>query len=410
MLRAHQRVYLSAFLMDFSVISLMTVLPFYVFNQLGKGAAVSGAIGGLQSAMYAVVCLVSARYVARAHNGMRWAHVGAAGFVVFACLMPFFRNPWLCAMMAAVSSSFLALYWPAQYSWIGAEPDLERRGRHMALFNVAWSLGFSLGPLAAGPLYDLDYRFPFVAIFVLGASLLALLLTVPHERDYFGKAEGHAAESRQAHDRRSEAYLYLAWASTFASNFVTGVTRTVFPKRVEDLVSSGELRLFAESQPLPFLTVGPATKYSWLACCLSLMLVVMFIWMGRSKFWQHRASFLLGSQVLAAGAFWVLGHTHSLVLMAVCFAAVGANAGISFFSSVYYSVVNPRLKHSRSAINEGLVGAGGFLGSVLFGWLAGRYGIEMPFRWTPLFIGVLLVLQAFLIPRRDHSSGISSPK
>jgi len=396
--------------MDFSVISLMTVLPFYVFNQLGRGAAVSGTIGGLQAAMYAVLCLASARYVARAQNGMRWAYVGAAGFVVFACLMPFFRSTFACGAMAALAMAFLAFYWPAQYSWIGAEPDLEKRSRHMALFNVAWSLGFTIGPLAAGPLYDLDFRYPFVAIFVLGVTLLVLLLTVPHERDYFAKAEGHAAPARQAHDRESERYLYLAWSATFACNFITGVTRTVFPKRVEDLVTAGELRLFAEADPLPILTVGPATKYSWLACCLSLTLMCMFIWMGRNKFWQHRASFLLGSQVLAALAFWVLGHTHSLVVMALCFAAVGANGGISFFSSVYYSVVNPRLKHTRSAINEGLVGAGGFTGSVLFGWLAGRYGIEMPFRWTPLFVAVLLGFQVFLIPRRAHSSGISSPK
>lgn len=399
-MKPHHRINIAGFLMDFAVISAMTVLPFYIFNQLGKGAGVSGLIGGLQAAMYSILCLASAGIVGRAKNGMSWAYAGVIGFTFFICLLPFFRDPWICGALAVMSNGFLAFYWPAQYSWIGSEPDLELRGRRMAQFNIAWSLGFALGPLFAGPLYDIDYRLPFLVIFVLECVLFFFIVSLPHERDLFKKASAEMLEQHAEHSRASERYLLLGWAANFVANFFTSVTRMVFPKRVEELVLSGQLSLVGENPPYDIMTAGAATKYSWLAFFLSGTIMLSFMLMGRSRFWQHRASVLLISQVFAALSFWVLGQTHTLLVMVLCFMIVGANSGISFFSAIYYSVANAASKHRRSAINEGLVGGGACLGSVLFGFLAQRYGTALPFIWTPAFVAVFLLIQVPLIPRR----------
>jgi MFS family permease len=393
MFKAHVRICLAAFTVDFAVMVGITVLPFYVFNQLGGGAAMSGAFGAAQAACYAAVCLVSAAFVTRAKNALNWAAAGAALFALFSCLMPALKVPFLCGVMATAAMGSMALVWPALHAWVGAEHDLRVRARRMSWFNISWSFGFALSPLLAGPLYDYDYRLPFVILFALCAVVVALIRSLPHEKDHFGEPTAEVIETRAKHDRASEIHLYSAWFATMVGT----VTRMVYPKRVDELVATGQLRILFEETPAAFLTTGPATKYSWLAFALGLTAAFSFLVMGRTRRWHHRFAFLFWLEVAVAIAFWFLATTRSLVIMMTCFAATGAFAGSSFFASVYYGMADRALKHRRAAINEGLIGVGGLIGSMVYGYLVERYGFELPFRCTPALIALALVIQAGLV-------------
>ena len=403
MLKPHHKMYLVGFLIDFGIMSFVVALPFYVFRTLGGGAAMSGAFGGAQGAAYAVICLVSAGFVLRAKNGLNWAITGILLTTVFICAVPFTRNVWICGALSTAGIGSLALVWPALHSYVGGEPDRVLRSRRMSAFNLSWSLGFALSPLFAGWLFERDYRLPFAVVFVMNAVVLMLLRSLPHERDHHGRETAEALEAHADADRASERFLYASWVATMMGNFLVQVTRTVFPKRIEDLVADGQLRFLFESWTSPVLLERAAEKFSWLAFSLSLVAALTFLVMGRRQGWRHRAGLLFTLQAFSAGAFWVLGNTHSLVVMALCFVIVGANSGFAFFSSVYYSVANWQQKHRRTAINEGAVGLGGFTGSILFGWLAGKYGIEMPFHYTPLLMGAALVLQVLLLQLRNNN-------
>ncbi len=397
MFRPYVRICLAAFVTDFAVMVGMTATPFFVYNQLGGGATMSGVIGALQAIAYALTCLVSAGFVSRAKNGLSWALGGLALYTVLYCLMPFFRSPIVCGAVAMLACTALAMVWPALHSWVGAEPDTEVRSRNMGWFNISWSFGFAVGPLIAGPFYDLDYRLPFVLLFIMGCVAFALVRSMPHERTHFADATEEMLLARADHDRLSEVYLLCGWCAVLVANALAGVTRSIYPKRVDDLVASGELRLLFESVPAEFLAGAPATKYSWLAFMLALATAVTFLVMGRTTGWRHRFQILLWIQVASAGAFWVLARTQSLIVMMGCFAVVGIYLGVAFFSSVYYSLGNPRLKHRRAAINEAAVGTGGFSGSLIVGYLAGQYGLAIPFAYTPVFVGMAIVLQIVLI-------------
>ncbi|MCX5757377.1 MAG: hypothetical protein NTU83_02485, partial [Candidatus Hydrogenedentes bacterium] len=138
------RICLGAFLVDFAVMISITVMPFYVYRQIGGGAAMSGAIGASQAAFYALASFGSAWVVSRAKNGMTFAFVGAAAFGVFSCLFPMSRNPYVCGLFATLAMGSLALIWPALHAWVGGEPDVHRRGVRMGWFNLSWSFGFAL--------------------------------------------------------------------------------------------------------------------------------------------------------------------------------------------------------------------------------------------------------------------------
>ena len=400
MFKPHIRICLVAFLVDMAVMAGIIALPFYIFQHIpGGNVGMSGMIGATQAAIYALTCFFSASLVTKFKNGLVWALIGIGLYTFSFVLIPFFNSAWLCGTLATIAMAGMALTWPALHSWVGAEPDLKIRAKRMGWFNISWSSGFALSPLIAGPLYDNDYRLPFVFLFFVCTGGWLLVRFLPAEKDYFTVAPSDELDTRAEHRRASEQLLYAAWCATMVANAVSGVTRTVFPKRVEDLVSRGELRFLFEDVPpaLLHLTENAATKYSWLAFGLGAMSALSFWAMGHSRCWEHRFSFLIILQIFSALSFWVLAETRSLVIMMLAFVIIGLFLGCAFFSSVYYSLANPELKHQRASINEGLVGVGGFLGSLGFGYLAEQYGLAFPFYYTPVFILVAILLQFLLL-------------
>ena len=398
MLNAYHRMCFAGFVVDFTVIVGMTAIPFFVLDQIeGGNVALSGIIMASQMAAYALVCIAASGFVQRARHGLNWAIFGVVLYTAIYAMIPLFRSPLVCGALASVATGGMALVWPALHSWVGAEPDPKSRTRHMAWFNLSWSLGFAAGPLLAGPLYDYDYWVPFAVMTALGGTGIALLLSLPHEHAYFGTASPEQLHARAGHDRSSEIYLYCAWCATFVANGLHAVTRSVYPDRIKTLVETAQLRLLFEGEPARFLTEAPATKFSWPASALSVATMITFLVLWKTDRWRHRFEVLIGMQVLTAIAFFILGHTCSLIVMTLCFIIVGANHGVAFFSSAYYSLANPALKHRRASINEGAVGLGGFAGSMVFAYLVATYAFSLPFHYTPVFVAVAIGLQLCLL-------------
>lgn len=391
MFRPHVRICLAAFTLDFAVMIGMIVTPFFVVNQLGGSEQLMGTFGAVQAAVYATCALLSAGVVSRAKNGLHWAVGGIAVYAVFYSAMCLFTNWIVCLAVSCIASAALALVWPALHSWVGAETDVSRRARTMSWFNISWSFGYAISPLVGGPLYDAYFVYPFIGLALVSGVALLLVYSLPHESAHFEEATEELLLARADHDRASEVFLYAGWCATFVANFLAGGVRSIYPKRVVDLVAAGELRLFWEEVPPAALTSAPATNFSVLAFSFSFATALMFLLLGRTAWWRHRFSFLLWTQIGSAIAYHILGRTHSLVVMCLCCAAVGAFLGLAFFSATYYSLANPVRKHGRAAINEASVGFGGFLGSIAFGYAAQRFGIAVPYLYAPLpvFAGVL---------------------
>ncbi len=397
MFKAHHRHYLAGFLLDSAVMIAMTAMPFYIYNQIGGGVRMSGTIAGIQAVAYAVVCiLVSGGVVRTPLRGLSGAVFGTGLFALFFGGSVVTRDPVLYAVLTTLGMIGMAITWPALHAWIGAEPNLRRRNRRMSRFNISWSLGFTFGPLAAGPLYTWDPRFPFLLAGILALVAMAIFRAAPDERAYFGEARPDDADRRLRHDRASEVHLYAGWLACLTGNALAIVSRSVYPKRVQDLLESGQLRFLFEETPASFLPTQPATTYMWLAFAVAGANAGAFFVMGRTDRWHHRFGVLAAIQAAAAGAFWVLGTTQSFLIMLLCYGVVGTAWGAGFFAGVFYSVADPVRKVRRTAFNESMVGIGGFA-AMGFGALAGQFGMALPFHATPLFVGAALLAQFLLI-------------
>lgn len=401
--------YFVGFLLDAALAVAMTAMPFFVYKQLGGAEAMSGFFGGFAGAGYAVTCIILARFVSRADNILHWAAAGMGIYTALFIAILSSRNPWICGTLYTLAFCSMALVWPALHAWIGSDPDPDQRKRHTGWFNVAWSLGMSAGPLLAGPLIDWHYGLSFIAVVLLTLSSLLLLLTLPHENRHFARATEEQLDARQAHDRLSEAHLVSAWCATLTVNSLMGLARNVFPKRVDDLVASGQLRFFAEDTVSSLLTANAATKFSWLAFVVTLASAGAFLAAGHTTRWRHNFTWLAFMQMASGGAFWYLGHTCSLVGMLLAFAVFGAASGQVFFASLTYSLADPARKHGRATMNEAMVGAGGFVGSIVAGSAVSYWGFERPFQWMPVCILSAVLLQwGLLIYGRRKTSAAHS--
>ena len=387
--------YLAAFLLDFSVATAITAMPFYAFQHLQGGPAMSGALGAAQMAVYAAGCLISAAFLAHTATDLRYALAGVAIFAAPFALVPFIGTPVLCGLMASVPFIGLALAWPAMQSWLGTEPDLERRARHLTGFNTATAFGFTFSPLLTGPMFDLDYRLPFFALLVLALAVAALLTSLPRD---CGPArplpEGGEASGS---DSPPLGLLYALWGATFTASALFASVRSVYPSRVDALVGEKTLTALGDWLPRWLAAAGPATVFSWMAFALSLATVACFAVMGRTSRWHGRFSIILAGQAIAAAACAGLGGAQSLAAMLGCFILVGANFGLCFFASLFYSLAEARKSHRRAAMNEGILGAGGFAGGIGAGYAAGHWGLAPTFQWMPVFVALAIAVQLLLL-------------
>lgn len=399
MLKPLYRICLASFLLDFTVMIAFVATPFFVFNQLGGEAFMSGVFSALYMGVYALSSLVSSKVVNLAKNSLGWASGGSSVFIIGMCLMPVFRSPVLCASLSCFAFAGLAFTWPALQSWAGAHPDPKKRTRDIAVFNLSWSLGLTVSPLVSGPLYDHAYWLPFAVLFVAGVIVLALIQSMPSQTEYYGPLVQDDSESSIERCHAGERFLPAAMAAVLSANLSAGAARAVFSRRVDELVAAGGLKLFFEASPPSCLTSFPASKFSWLVFVMSLCTALAFLIMGRYGFWKYKLSWLLWPQVALGIALVVLGFTHSLAVMALCFAVLGLNTGVAFFSALFYCMSNPDKKHARAAINEGMLGIGGFAGSLGAGWLGGQFGTVFPFRWSFAVMAAVILIQYGLSKR-----------
>jgi MFS family permease len=268
--------------------------------------------------------------------------------------------------------------------------------------------------------YEVDFRIAFLSVLLTSVLAAILLFMLPQEKDYFGSAAdvddpNANRNARDGKDNRNEVFLYCGWLTNMLGWGLTGAVRTVYAGQVDQLVQGGRLVLLSKSLPLHVFTAqsapAAATLYSWMQTILSLGYFVAILVMGRTVRWQHQFRLVVASEALLGAGIWVLAGSHSLFVVLICHAVMGAFAGFGYLGSQCYSAANPRLKHRRIATNEGLSASTSFALPLVFAQLGTWYGITWPFRHTPFFLVAYVGLQFLSLKyakRRLADGGLSA--
>lgn len=388
-------IFATAFLADLAVACVGLCLQ-YLSIAMGAVPRVLGMLGAFGGAGYAISCLTIGGLCDRIGR-KRSALIGVSGAMVMWIVYPFVPDPvWLLALVP-FGGAFLGFLWPAMQAWLAERTPAGPRAlnRNVGLFNMAWSSGILLGPLLAGLLWrDHLPKLPFFVCAGIGALMIGVLLATR------GGGSGVRQAARAASDHIAEgdprlwrAFLWLAWLGNFASWYGGSTIQTMFPK----LGLDPELHL-------SHLTVSTVVFSYWGG------LLAVFFLARLTQRWQYRLGLLMASQLLSvAGMLMAALLATTALQFALCFALSGAAGGITYVSSLFYSINGPaRSCGRRTAWHEGILGTGGLLGGLLSGEIAMAYGLRAPYLGAAMLVSTVTIVQLIVWFRCSRGTSASA--
>ena len=367
--------------MDFGVAMVFLALQNFGVHVLEAPNFVLGLFPTLNSLCYAVCCLASGRLADR-FGRRRLALVACGLSCIWWVLVPFSPSWRPTLVLVSLIGASLALYWPALQAWL-ADAVLDAGGnltRAVGLFNIAWCLGVIVGPVVTGSVWAHNWRLAFWIPACVLLLLTVILYRTPekHHRTVHDREAMPSDLPPQATPKTARVFLHLAWVGNFSVWFAGGTLLAFYPK----LAST--------------LDISTATVGFCLAAFRTGQLLVS--WSATStQRWQYR----LGPLLLANGAGFcglsIVFGAHRPVWFATGFCLLGACAGLTYASSLYYSLagkVDDRGKNS--GLHEAVLGSGGMLGPLLGGIAAQWIGLRAPFVLAALLFVLAAAVQIAL--------------
>ncbi len=355
--------------------------PLLALERFGADSLMLGLLGFGPAIVYALGCAGSGFWVDRFGSGKI---ITAACLLLPAVFLSIFfvsryRHLLLLALAAGAGAS---LFWPAMIRWLGEDDRDDTLRKRVGNYNIALIGGVMVGPLATGFLFPIDYRFPFLLAAVLvGAILLIFRLgKKPAPAGPGGllavlESEDHSAAPRSGFD-------YIGWAANFGVWFAIGTSQALFPELALKLPAPiGERPLGV------MIALIPAGQ------------VAVFILLRRWQRWHYRYGYLLLFQLLALAGLLILAGNNSHFLFFAGFLAIGFAGGMTYFSSIYYSVHRQEKKGKKGGFHESFLGLGVALGP-LAGGLAGKeLGLRAPYLLAGAVLAGSLLIQWLLLGR-----------
>lgn len=378
-MRKEPFLYLISFLLDASFGAAALCIPLLAMR-LGGTYDDLGAIGAVGASLYCVGAIILGRLSDRI--GYRRSLIAAALVSSF-CVFSYPASTRIIHLICLVGLARFALsgFWPPLQAWLGRDKD--RRGllRTLGGFNVSWSLGVMVGPVIGGRLYAIDRAWPFT-LAAAGAGLIFVLLLLVRVRETPAAMHDNEAAPRPS----AGPFLRIAWTANFATFFATGAVRSLFPKLASDLGI------------LP-------TPLGQLMALIGVAQLAAFFIVSRTERWQFRLAPLVIAQCLGIAGLLTLAAGNSPRIFMLGMLTQGILAGVTFTSSLFYSLYAGGPGGRRAGPHEAILGSGFLFGPILGGLAAEHLGPRAPYVLAAAVILLAIAIEVWLHRRRHDGDG-----
>ncbi len=364
--------YLSALFMDMCLGVVTLAVPLLALS-FGASVVQLGFLGMLSSICYAVTCAFTGRLVDR--FGPKLLAVSSC-FVLSIIYIAVTRIDQLYHMYIffAMSGITFAFFWPPMENWVAEGKNYEEILKSIGIYNMAWSIGLLLGPLTGGFLFEKGVMAPFYFAAAIAGGLGIFLAFV--SRSSTPEAEMKTLNGSYLL-REDNRYLMAGWMSNFISWFILGNIRNIFPKlAISTGISAGTLGMLIS-------TVGLAQIFS-------------FYFIRRWEGWHYRIFPLLIFQGMAAVGMLFIYFGRSPIVLAFGMAAIGVSNGMTYYSSIFYSLHRDSKRGLASGLHETILGTGGVLGPLLGGFVA-SYNIRWPYLMCLVLVAAGIVAESLIV-------------
>lgn len=273
-------------------------------------------------------------------------------------------------LLAVSGSLCAAFFWPPLQAWLADISERAGLSERLGMFNLSWSVGIMMGPMIGGALYAIDYHYPWCYAIATNSLILAVLALAKGGR----RRDVHAAATASGGGECVEdpgMFFPLALWANFVCWFALSNVQSLYPK----------------------IAVTNGFSPQLIGCLLFLVGVAQsafFVVLRLSRAWHYRFGPLAAVHGAAAlGMLFIFGSS-SVPLLSLAFCLMGIALGLSYYSSIYYSLCGHKHTGRQTSIHEFMIGSGFFLGPAVGGVVAQCAGIRVPF----LLCAVLLAATA----------------
>ncbi len=287
------------------------------------------------------------------------AVIGSASFLA----VNLASSPLHIMMMGVPAGLAFSFVWPPIEAWVAELSSASDMRRNIGIFNLSWSIGAAPGSLLAGLAFRIGIGISLatsVSFLALAGLMIAIKGKEPQDVE-------HPATVQFDDEAHSRAYLHLAWIANFATYFTIGIMRSLFPKLGEQL------------------GMGTAS-IGGLLSLITFSQVIAFFILARTSSWHYRLTPMLISQFTLVCASLLVYTLSGVVQLAPVMVIMGSCTGLSYYSSIYYSLNTPTGKGARSGVHEALIGMGIVAGPLTGGIVAQRWGLRSPFLVSAIVI------------------------
>ncbi|MCX6338291.1 MAG: MFS transporter [Candidatus Aureabacteria bacterium] len=372
-----QLLYAYALIMNSATGVLVVALPLLGIR-FGANPLQLGVLGSAGALAYALACPFVGRLSDRGGGGpvgRRRSLMLSCGLLVVVDAAIFLVSGMGALFAIAIAGSFsTAFFWPPLQAWLSEVGERDRLPERLGLFNLSWSLGIMVGPMIGGFLFAVDYRLPWCYSIGTNSLLLTLLLVV--RQPAAGEADGAPGPSGGVTCRGDAAeFLPLALWANFACWFCLANIQSLYPK----------------------LAVARGFSPQLIGCLLFLVGMAQsafFIVLRATRAWHFRYGPMVAVHGAAAAGMMVVFYARSVPILSLAFPLIGIGLGLSYYSSIYYSLCGDGAAGKRTGIHELMVGSAFFLGPLAGGFCAQYLGLRSPFLVCALLLAVTAIREA----------------
>lgn len=361
-------IYFPAFLMDLGTSSAILGVTFLA-SRLGASSLTIGVMASINTILYVFSCQIFGR-LSDSISRKRLTQIASLLFSILYLFIPFCKRLEYLIIFFPFTGIFLSAYWPAFEAWIGEFGGKRPLIRRVMMFNLSWTAGLMVGYAGGGFVYSLHTSAPFYFASI-AAMLTCIIITFqPMKKEEFEyNVRAETKPNLEPDISLTIRFLYLSRVANFIGWLTLGVMRYIFPKLIYELNISPRI-------------------YGLLMLCQAGSQFFMFFILGLTNKWHYRFLPILITQILAFFCFAIIWFSPYPLLWAFALILFGFNTGMTYFSSMYYSLYGHLDLGGKTGWHESIIHSGVFFSTLIGGFLAKYVNLKAPY----LFCAIIIIL------------------
>jgi DHA1 family multidrug resistance protein-like MFS transporter len=349
------------FIMDFSITgtSLLTNLRSLDLHAQPVQLGILGFAWGFP---YAVVCPFAGKAAGRFDRRIILL-ASTLLYALYATLCSLAKQPIHLILAGPIGGVAAALFWPA-YETILHDRDKVETNRRLSIFNVAWTLGVMSGAALGGAFYERlggPAEFGFIAAFLFCDTLYIAWVTRHGIPPYAPiPQEERRKEGEGVTIARRKGYMRMAWIANFAIWFTGSTVNTIFPK-------------LARSLHITDAMIGVIMASVWV------MQLLVFYALSRTQLWHYRIVPMLSFQIIGVIGILCVAMGGAASIFILAFLLMGAARGLTYSSSLFYSLDTNAAESGNTGLHETIVGIAYLSAPLVAGYSAAGISLRAPF-------------------------------